>query len=77
MFEVVETDATFTTKSGAEGTPVVTLAGTGLNSGARAQIAYDDGCVVLYLAAGAGPYRQTTHWFTEAVLALRQLPVPE
>ena len=71
MYQIVETDEQATTKNGSDFTPVLTLAS---EHGGRVQIAVDDSCYVLYVRHPDGHYGLSSHWFHEAVSAMRTLP---
>lgn len=73
MYKSVEKDKHAIMFNGEPLNPVATLSD---EYGARAQIAIDDHCYVLYLKRGVY-YIQVYHWFREAVEVLKTLPLPE
>lgn len=74
MYQIQEKpDSEIIFDSGGKNTPLATLRS---EDGSIAQICNDDHCYVLYLG-GAQPYRLTSHWFKEAVEALKKLPLPQ
>ena len=68
-------------ENGARNTPLATLKD---EYGGVAQICIDDHCYVLYLlyciesrlGGKSEFYSSTTHWFTEAVVVLKKMPLP-
>ena len=74
MYLVVPTDKRIQSESGGYSTPLMTLAD---EYGGRAQIVEDDHCLVLMLRQSDNTYKSTTHWFSEAILALRLLLWPK
>ena len=70
----VPTDQEVTLQNGETAEPLLTLAD---EHGGRAQIVNDDHCYMLLLLQPDGTYKKTAWWFREAVVALRDLPLPE
>ncbi|MCK5602669.1 hypothetical protein KAR91_12385 [Candidatus Pacearchaeota archaeon] len=72
-----EPDKEFTLGNGARHAPLATLKD---EYGGIAQICNDDHCYVLYLGGEwedkGQLYQITNHWFSEAVAALKTLPLP-
>ncbi len=68
MYKVVKTNRAATTENGCKFKPLLTLAD---EYGGRAQLHYDDHCLVVDLKQSSGKYRRTPYIFREALEAIK------